>query len=58
MARFENQAFTIAHADQHRTIDGLSGWRCTTCREVVFDAGSAQRYAATGDAMVLQVRSE
>lgn len=57
VARFENEFFTIAHRGRHETIGGLSGWRCKSCDEVVFDPESAQRYAAAGDAMVLQARS-
>jgi HTH-type transcriptional regulator/antitoxin MqsA len=57
MARFENQMFKIAHAGRHGTTDGLSGWRCKSCDEVVLDPEGAQRYAAAGDAMVLQARS-
>jgi HTH-type transcriptional regulator/antitoxin MqsA len=56
MVRFENERFTIEHAGARKTVDGLSGWRCKACDEVVFDPESAQRYAAAGDELVLQAR--
>jgi HTH-type transcriptional regulator/antitoxin MqsA len=39
-------------------VDGLSGWRCENCGEVEFDAASAKRYAAAGDALVLRHRAK
>jgi HTH-type transcriptional regulator / antitoxin MqsA len=56
MTRFENETFTIEHAGMTVTVGGLSGWRCDACGEVEFDAGSAQRYAAAGDELVLRDR--
>jgi HTH-type transcriptional regulator/antitoxin MqsA len=35
-------------------IEGLSGRRCAACGDVEFDAVSARRYAAAGDALVLR----
>jgi HTH-type transcriptional regulator/antitoxin MqsA len=57
MARFANERFTVEHADRHRTVDGLFGWRCNACGEVTLDPGSALSYAAAGDALVLQQNS-
>lgn len=57
MARLDNELFEIAHSGRHETIGGLSGWRCKNCEEVVFDPESAERYAASGDTIVLQARS-
>jgi len=56
MTWFENEAFTIEHAGMAAEVKGLSGWRCDACGEVEFDAGSAQRYATAGDALVLAER--
>src|SRR5205823_3251565 len=56
MTRFEGKTFTIKHAGMRQKIEGLSGWRCGACGEVEFDAGSARRYAAAGDALVLRDR--
>ena len=56
MTRFEGEAFTIEHAGETTTVDGLSGWRCEACGEVEFDADSARRYAAAGDELVLRDR--
>jgi HTH-type transcriptional regulator / antitoxin MqsA len=53
MTRFEDETFTIEHTGMTAKVEGLSGWRCDACREVEFDATSAQRYAAEGDALVL-----
>jgi HTH-type transcriptional regulator/antitoxin MqsA len=56
MARFKGEAFTVRHAGMTATVEGLSGWRCGACGEVEFDADSARRYAAAGDALVLRAR--
>ena len=56
MARFEGASFEVAHGGLNAAVDGLSGWRCNACDEVEFDAKSAVRYAAAGDALVLQTR--
>lgn len=57
MARFVDETFAIDHAGKTIHVDGLSGWRCGHCGEVEFDAGSAQRYAAASDELVLQERA-
>ena len=56
MTRFDNEAFTVDHAGQTARVEGLSGWRCSACDEVEFDANSARRYAAAGDELVLRER--
>jgi HTH-type transcriptional regulator/antitoxin MqsA len=56
MVRFEDECFTIEHAGLRKTVDGLSGWRCSACGEVMFDPESAQLYAAAGDELVLKSR--
>lgn len=53
--RFENKAFTIEHGGVTVMVKGLSGWRDAD-GEIVFDAESAQRYAAAGDDLVLRAR--
>jgi len=55
--RFKNEAFTLSHAGLTTEVKGLSGWRCTACGEVEFDAESARRYTAVGDALVLRARA-
>ncbi len=57
MTRFDAESFTISHTGDSVTIEDLSGWRCATCGEVVFDAGSAERYAAAGDDLVSRERA-
>jgi len=57
MTRFEGETFTIKHAGMTEAVEGLSGWRCEACDEVEFDAASARRYAAAGDALVLRDRA-
>jgi HTH-type transcriptional regulator/antitoxin MqsA len=57
MMRFEGESFTVEHAGLKSRIEGLSGWRCTACGEVEFEAESARRYAAAGDALVLRERA-
>jgi len=56
LKRFDGHAFTVEHAGRKVQVEGLSGWRCGACGEVEFDADSAQRYAAAGDALVLRER--
>jgi HTH-type transcriptional regulator/antitoxin MqsA len=56
LKRFDGQSFTVEHAGRKMQVEGLSGWRCGACGEVEFDADSAQRYAAAGDALVLRER--
>lgn len=56
MVRFKDETFTIKHAGMTARIEGLSGWRCAACGEVEFDATSARRYAAAGDALVMRDR--
>ena len=54
--RFEHETFSIDHAGLATEIKDLSGWRCTACGQIEFDTGSAQRYAAGGDELVLRAR--
>jgi HTH-type transcriptional regulator/antitoxin MqsA len=56
MTRFEDEALTIEQAGMTRIVEGLSGRRCGTCGGVEFDADSARRYAAAGDALVRSER--
>jgi HTH-type transcriptional regulator/antitoxin MqsA len=56
LTRFDGEAFTVEHAGQKVKVEGLAGWRCGACDEVEFDAESAWRYAAAGDALVLRER--
>ena len=56
MTRFENETFTVEHEGRKVKIEGLSGWRCGACDEVEFDVGSAKRYAAAGDKLVMDAR--
>lgn len=56
MVRFKDETFTIKHAGMTATVKGLSGWRCSACDEIEFDAESARRYAAAGDELVLRAR--
>lgn len=57
MRAFSGKDFVVKHAGAARTVKGLSGWRCGECGEVSFDAASAKRYAAAGDALVLAART-
>jgi len=56
LIRFEDETFSIDHTGLATEIKGLSGWRCTACGQIEFDTGSAQRYAAGGDELVLRAR--
>lgn len=56
MFRFENQCFKIEYDGDHADVQGLSGWKCEVCDEVIFDLESAARYGAAGDELVLKNR--
>lgn len=58
MVRFEDETFTIEFVGVTATVKGLSGWRCEACGEAEFDAASARRYAAAGDALVVREREK
>ncbi|MGH6871740.1 MAG: type II toxin-antitoxin system MqsA family antitoxin [Rhizomicrobium sp.] len=58
MRRFADETFTVSHGDRREKVEGLSGWRCGGCGEIEFDAESARRYAAAGDALVLCARRQ
>jgi HTH-type transcriptional regulator / antitoxin MqsA len=57
MDHFTSETFTIRHGRFSAKVHDLSGWRCRGCDEVEFDAESARRYAAAGDALVLRERA-
>lgn len=57
-ARFESETFTVEHKGKAAQVEGLSGWRCDHCSEVVFDPASAARYAEAGDTLVRAARLE
>jgi HTH-type transcriptional regulator / antitoxin MqsA len=57
MRAFNGKTFAVEHAGARRAVKNLSGWRCEGCGEVVFDAASAKRYVAAGDALVLRERA-
>jgi HTH-type transcriptional regulator/antitoxin MqsA len=58
MVRFKDETFTVTHAGMTAKVERLSGWRCAACDEVEFDAASARRYAAAGDALVMRARAQ
>ncbi|ABF43148.1 transcriptional regulator, XRE family [Candidatus Koribacter versatilis Ellin345] len=58
MVPFSSETFTIKYGAATTKISGLSGWKCVACGEVEFDARSAKRYAAAGDALVIAQRKE
>jgi HTH-type transcriptional regulator/antitoxin MqsA len=56
MIHFEDETFIVGHAETSVHLDGLSGWQCSDCAEIEFDADGARRYAAMGDELVLRAR--
>lgn len=56
MRRFRNEDFTVSHAGDRVVVRRLSGWRCHSCHEIVFDRTSGERYGAAGDELVLRQR--
>ncbi len=39
------------------TVRELSGWRCSVCNEVEFNAEGAARYSTAGDALISEERA-
>jgi len=58
MTAFENEQHEVSFRGLTAQVDGLFGMRCSACGEIEFDAESAARYAAAGDALVMQTRRE
>jgi HTH-type transcriptional regulator/antitoxin MqsA len=56
MKRVDRETFTVKHGRMSATVEGLSGWRCEACDDIIFEAESARRYAAAGDELVLHER--
>jgi HTH-type transcriptional regulator/antitoxin MqsA len=56
MKRVDHETFTVKHGGASTTVEGLSGWHCEACDDIIFDAESARRYAAAGDELVLRDR--
>ncbi len=56
MTPFANETHQVVFRDLKADVAGLSGFRCGDCGEIEFDQASAERYAAAGDALVLEAR--
>ena len=56
MVPFSGETHQVDYRGATAEVEGLSGFRCTACGEIEFDAESAERYAAAGDALVLATR--
>jgi len=56
MAPFSGETHSIDYRGATVDVEGLSGFRCPVCGEIEYDADSAERYAAAGDALVLAAR--
>ena len=55
---FKGETFRVSYKGLSAEVKGLSGRRCSSCGEIEFDRGSAKRYAAAGDKLVLDARAE
>lgn len=58
MMPFSDETMIVTHGSRSVAVTGLAGWRCGNCAEAEFDEESAKRYAAAGDALVLEARRE
>lgn len=56
MVPFSGEPHPLDYRGATAEVTGLSGFRCPVCGEIEFDAESAARYAAAGDALVLAAR--
>ncbi len=53
---FSGETHRVDYRGATAEVEGLSGFRCPACGEIEYDAESAERYAAAGDALVLAAR--
>jgi HTH-type transcriptional regulator / antitoxin MqsA len=53
---FGRESFVVELKGRSMAVRGLSGWRCTVCNEVEFDAVSAARYSRAGDVLLSEDR--
>ncbi len=56
MVPFSGETHQVDYRGATTEVEGLSGFRCPVCGEIEYDAESAERYAAAGDALVLAAR--
>lgn len=56
MVPFSGETRRIDYRGITAEVEGLSGFRCPACGDMEYDAESAERYAAAGDALVLAAR--
>jgi len=42
MTRFKNETFAVDHAGRRARVEGLSGWRCDACGELVLSERARQ----------------
>lgn len=54
--RFENETHVIEHAGRGTAVSSLSGMRCASCGETLYDGDSARRYAQASDDVVVAER--
>ncbi|PIO96608.1 type II toxin-antitoxin system MqsA family antitoxin [Pleomorphomonas carboxyditropha] len=56
MVPFSGETHRVDYRGATAEVESLSGFRCPACGEIEYDAESAERYAAAGDALVLAAR--
>jgi HTH-type transcriptional regulator/antitoxin MqsA len=56
MTPFFNETHQVSFNDMTADVEDLSGFRCGSCGEIEYEQHSAERYAAAGDALVLEAR--
>lgn len=56
MLSFESEAHDLCVRNIKETVDGLNGWKCVGCTEILFDAHSNEKYVQAGDRLVLFLR--
>ncbi len=54
---FARESFDVELKGRSVKVRGLSGWRCSVCNEVEFNAEGAARYSTAGDALILEERA-
>lgn len=56
MTPFDSEMSEILYGDLAAEVSDLQGERCSECGEIEYGPDSALRYAAAGDALVVEAR--
>ncbi len=58
LSHFDNETHSVEYKGATVFVEGLNGWRCNACEEVVFENESAYLYCEAGDKLILADRQD